>query len=65
MTQLQTAWLVFHYVLFVRIQEVIRQNFCCGFFLLLILHYFGGLQHWSVIMQKTDMHFCFISQNRL
>lgn len=32
MTQLQTAWLVFHYVLFVRIQEVIRQNFCCGFF---------------------------------
>lgn len=26
MTKLQTAWLVFYYFLFVRIQEVIRQN---------------------------------------
>lgn len=64
MTKLQTAWLVFHYVLFVRIQAVIRQNlfFVC---FLLILHYFGGLQHWSVIMQKNDIHICFISQSRL
>ncbi len=52
MTKLQTAWLVFYYFLFVRIQEVIRQNlFLCFLF---ILHYFGGLQHWSVIMQKND-----------
>lgn len=60
MTKLQTAWLVFYYFLFVRIQEVIRQNltvcfvFCIIVIIWLILHYFGGLQHWSVIMQKND-----------
>lgn len=55
MTKLQTAWLVFYYFLFVRKREVIRQNLFVFFFnFLLILHYFGGLQHWSVIMQKND-----------
>lgn len=40
MTKLQTAWLVFYYFLFVRIQEVIRQNrSVCVFSFFSVLYY--------------------------
>lgn len=61
MTTLQTAWLVFYYFLFVRLQKVTWGSLVFSLIFIFNLHYFGGLQHWSVIMQKNDQAYLLYS----